>query len=198
MKRVLDVVASVAGLVVLSPVMLVIALAIRLTSRGPVFYRAQRAGVGGAPFTMFKFRTMRVQEPGASRITAGADDRVFPVGRTLRRFKLDEIPQLINVVTGDMSLVGPRPEDVGIVKEFYEPWMMETLTVRPGLTSPGSLYGSAIEDEIAGDDPERDYAERILPPKLKLELDYVRTQSFVGDLRLIVRTLTWIVRRPAA
>ncbi|MDP1794479.1 MAG: sugar transferase [Acidimicrobiales bacterium] len=196
MKRAFDVVVAAVALVALAPVWLAAAVAIRLSSKGPVFYRATRAGVSGVPFTMFKFRTMRVGSDASSRITASVDDRIFPAGRWLRRLKIDELPQLLNVVRGEMSIVGPRPEDASIVEHHYTPWMMETLAVRPGMTSPGALHGTMLGDEqIGSDDPEGDYLRHVLPLKLALELVYVRKASLRLDLQVIVRTVLLVMGR---
>ncbi|HUR78159.1 MAG TPA: sugar transferase [Acidimicrobiales bacterium] len=192
-KRVFDRVCAAAALLALTPVLLLAALAIRLSSPGPVLYRATRAGLSGTPFAMFKFRTMRVGSDAASRITAGSDTRIFPVGRVLRRLKLDELPQLVNVLRGEMSIVGPRPEDVSIVEQHYTPWMMETLEMAPGITSPGALHGTLLgEERIGSDDPEHDYVLHVLPLKLALELNYVRHASMALDLQVVVRTLLLI------
>ena len=139
--RLVDRLLALVGLIGTAPVSLVAALGIKLCDPGPVLYRAARSGLGGVPFTMYKFRTMKVVSPGqeGARITGARDTRVFPWGRLLRRLKIDELPQLMNVVTGDMAIVGPRPEDPTIVGRDYAPWMHETLTVLPGLTSPGTL-----------------------------------------------------------
>ncbi|MFM7056131.1 MAG: sugar transferase, partial [Planctomycetota bacterium] len=172
------------------------ALGIRLSSSGPALYRARRIGCGGREFVMFKFRTMHVAARPGSAITAASDSRVFPLGRVLRALKIDELPQLWNVVRGDMSLVGPRPEDPRIVRQHFGPLALETLTVRPGLASPGSLFnythGNALIDE---QDPEGTYIRDLLPVKLALELVSVRRQSFPGDLLIILRTavsIAWI------
>jgi len=190
-KRLFDVVASMAALLVLSPVFLLAAIAIRLSGRGPILYRAQRCGRGGEPFTMHKFRTMVVEQgPKASAITASADGRVFPVGRLLRKLKIDELPQLYDVLRGKMSIVGPRPEDLSIVRDHYAPEHMETLTVRPGLASPGSIYNYTHGERLVGrEHPELDYLQNLLPVKLALETVYVREASFAYDLRVILRTL---------
>src|SRR6266508_1285114 len=180
-KRLFDIVVSAVALVVLAPVFLLAAAAVRLSSRGPIFYRARRAGRGGEPFTMHKFRTMRVSRGGnAAAITGPLDPRVFPVGALLRRLKLDELPQLFDVLRGKMSLVGPRPEDPRIVRDHYRPQDHETLRVLPGLASPGSIYnythGEAI---LARGDAEQVYAEKLLPVKLALETVYVGEASFL-------------------
>jgi len=190
-KRLFDVVCAAVGLLVAAPVLAVAAVAIRLADRGPVLYRARRMGRGGRPFTMYKLRTMLVDHGGpGSRVTAAGDPRVSRVGRFLRASKIDEIPQLVNVLRGEMSIVGPRPEDPDIVLGHYTPTHRETLTVRPGLAGPGSLYHEThCEWCLGGDDPEAVYLEKILPLKLALDLVYVRRRSFRYDLAIIARTL---------
>ena len=195
-KRTLDVVFASLALVAAIPLLAVAAVAIRLASPGPVLYRATRVGRGGRAFTMYKLRTMHVNQNVAggkiakSAITAKDDPRVFPVGSLLRRTKIDELPQLLNVLRGDMSLVGPRPEDPRFVEKNYTPADLATLDVRPGLTSPGSVwYYTTAESELTSDDPERHYVERVLPLKLALDLVYVRQVSWRYDLVLIWRTI---------
>jgi lipopolysaccharide/colanic/teichoic acid biosynthesis glycosyltransferase len=195
-KRALDLALCAVALVAALPLLALAAVAIRLTSRGPIFYRATRVGLGGRPFTMYKLRTMHVNQRLAggkiarSAITAKDDPRVFPVGALLRRTKLDELPQLWNVLRGDMSLVGPRPEDPRFVEKNYTAEHLKTLDVRPGLTSPGSVwYYTSAEDELTIDDPERHYVERVLPLKLALDLVYVREVSWRYDVALIGRTI---------
>jgi len=189
-----DVVAAGLGLLVTSPLLLVAVALVPLASPGPAIYRAKRVGRGGVPFTMYKLRTMRTGTTGGL-ITAHHDPRVFPLGRLLRKTKLDELPQLVNVLKGDMSIVGPRPEDPAIVTTSYTPAQMETLDVRPGLTSPGSLYYYAHTEETLQGDADGQYAERLLPVKLALDLVYVREQSLDYDMRLIARTVAIIVGR---
>jgi lipopolysaccharide/colanic/teichoic acid biosynthesis glycosyltransferase len=197
-KRTIDLVLGSAVALLVAPLALVLGLVLRRASPGPILYRALRAGKGGHPFVMYKFRTMAVTPTVGSRITASDDARVFPLGRFLRRYKLDEIPQLLNVIRGDMSLVGPRPEDLSIVRDHYAAWMMETLAVRPGLTGVGSLYGTEVGDSVLGvERPEADYLEHVLPLKLALELDYVRTMSVRKDIEIISRTVSMFLRRGA-
>ena len=183
-KRLLDIVLAGVGLALA-------ALGVRLSSPGPVFYRARRAGRAGTCFTMYKLRTMHQRQPGqASRITGRDDPRVFPLGALLRRTKIDELPQLFNVLRGDMSIVGPRPEDPDIVARHYTPLLRETLAVRPGLASPGSLYHYTHGDALlGGGDPETAYVERLLPLKVTLDVVYVRNASLQMDVRIIGRTL---------
>jgi lipopolysaccharide/colanic/teichoic acid biosynthesis glycosyltransferase len=190
-KRLLDVVLSTAALIVLGPIIMLAAVGIWLWDRGPVFYRARLTGREGRPFTMYKLRTMRVDHGQfKSVITAADDPRVFPYGAWLRRAKVDELPQLLNVLRGDMSIVGPRPEHPTIVDRHYRPEHRELLRVRPGLTSPGTLYDYAHGDAIIGSaDPERSYVERLLPLRLALDQVYVRRASLGYDVALVARTL---------
>ena len=193
-RRTLDLVASAAGLVVLAPVLAALALAVKLGDGGPALYVSRRVGRYGRPLSLYKFRTMVVgadrQGPG---ITTAADRRVTRVGAVLRRYKLDELPQLANVLKGEMSLVGPRPEDPRYVAA-YTPEERRVLDVRPGLTSPASL---AFRDEarrLEGEDWERVYVEEILPAKLALERAYLRRRTLGSDLGLILRTLGRLFR----
>jgi lipopolysaccharide/colanic/teichoic acid biosynthesis glycosyltransferase len=194
MKRFFDFVAAAAGLVVFSPVMLVAALMIKLDSRGAVFFQQERVGKDFRPFLMYKFRTMVQDAPrrGAA-ITVGNDPRITRPGRFLRKTKIDELPQLINVLRGDMSLVGPRPEVPRYVEMFrcdYE----EILTVRPGITDLASLkYRDESGILAAAKDPEQEYVARVLPEKIELAKQYVREASFLLDVRLILKTLCKIV-----
>jgi lipopolysaccharide/colanic/teichoic acid biosynthesis glycosyltransferase len=189
-KRTFDCVAAALGLIVLSPLWLIVAVVIKLESKGPVFFRQQRIGQGFRPFTIYKFRTMAIdasQRGGA--ITCGEDPRVTRLGRLLRHAKIDELPQLINVLKGEMSLVGPRPE-VATYVQMYRAEYGEILQVRPGITDLASIE---FRDEQAilgrASNPEEEYVRRILPEKLRLSTQYVRHSSFVFDLRLIFRTL---------
>lgn len=185
-------VIAAAALVALSPVLLIAALVIKISSRGPLLFPATRVGLAGQPFTMLKFRTMRqAPSPGAQRITGARDARVFPAGRWLRRLKIDELPQLTNVVRGDMVLIGPRPEDPSIVADYYTPFMRQTLEVMPGLTSPGSLDYFGRERGLPVDPAEAEsvYASTLLPRKIALDLVYVRNRCWKYDLQLVVRTV---------
>ncbi len=196
LKRSFDIVLSAAGLLLAAPLIAAGALAVKATSPGPAFYRAKRAGRGGQPFHLYKIRTMRHDGGGGSRITAVHDSRVTPAGRLLRTFKIDELPQLWNILKGDMSFVGPRPEDIEIVRRHYTPEQMGVLAVRPGLTTPGQVEW--YPDLTYHDPPppgvpmERHYFERHLPLKLAGDLDYVRTRSFLLDLKVILLTF-WCV-----
>jgi lipopolysaccharide/colanic/teichoic acid biosynthesis glycosyltransferase len=193
-KRAFDVCAASLGLVLTAPLLAVAALGIKLSSRGPAFYRARRVGRRGRLFTMYKLRTMHEAKPGTagSAITAHDDGRVFALGRLLRKAKIDELPQLVNVLRGDMAIVGPRPEDPGIVERHYRPHHFTTLMVRPGLTSPGTLYYFTVAESQV--EAEQDYAKVILPLKLALDLVYVRSAGPWYDLALIARTVASIAR----
>lgn len=196
MKRLFDMVVSFCGLAALSPVLLAVALAIRREDGGPVFYRGERTGRKGRPFRIFKFRTMVVDaENMGAASTADDDPRITKVGRRLRKFKLDELPQLINVLTGDMSLVGPRPE-VKRYTDLYTEEEKAVLTVRPGITDWASIWNSDEGALLAGQvDPDRYYEEHIRPEKIRLQLKYVRERSFRTDLAIILETLRVILGR---
>jgi lipopolysaccharide/colanic/teichoic acid biosynthesis glycosyltransferase len=193
-RRALDIVSSGLGLVILSPLFAVIALAIKLDSSGPIFFRGKRVGKDEKPLFIYKFRTMVADAaqkgPG---ITVSGDDRVTRVGRLLRRTKLDELPQLINVLKGDMSLVGPRPEDPRYVAA-YTARQRQVLSVRPGITSPASVRFRHEEELLQGEDWERTYREEILPAKLQIELEYIAHRSVWRDLGIIVQTFLALIR----
>jgi len=198
-KRLFDVALTALALVACIPILIVAALGIRLSSPGPVLYRATRAGRRGRLFVMYKLRTMETRQQAPltdSVITATNDPRIFPFGALLRRSKLDELPQLFNVLRGDMAVVGPRPEDPKVVAQHYTPEQWETLDVPPGLTSPGALYSTTHgETQLSERDAERDYYEHLLPLKLALDRVYVRHASVFYDLGVIVRTLMVVVGR---
>lgn len=187
-------IASVA-LLALAPLGIVIALAVRLTSRGPALHRATRIGKDGRPFTLYKFRSMRVSRDGDQpRLTRAGDPRITPIGRVLRRFKLDELPQLFSVVRGDMSLVGPRPEDAKYVA-LYSSEEREVLSVRPGMTSLVSLDYRDEEAQLARDDWEEHYVRVILPDKLRREREYLSRRTLRSDFAVIVKTVASLLRR---
>jgi lipopolysaccharide/colanic/teichoic acid biosynthesis glycosyltransferase len=192
MKRPFDLAASIVALIVLSPFFVLIALAIKFTSPGPVFYRGERIGRDGVPFRIVKFRTMRV-DAGGPGITRADDARVTPIGRFLRRTKLDELPQLINVVRGEMSVVGPRPESPEFVR-LYTDDERRVLSVRPGVTSPASLRYRSEASLLGGDDWHERYVSDIMRDKLREDLSYIAQRTFIGDLRLIFRTIAALFR----
>ena len=195
MKRFFDVLASGLGLLVLSPLFLVLAIWIKLDSNGPVFYRQVRVGRNNKDFRIFKFRSMRVGADKGSLVTIGGHDPlVTRSGYFIRKFKLDELPQLINVFIGDMSLVGPRPE-VRHYVDYWTPDQMHVLDVRPGITDPASIK-FRNENELMGqaENPEKYYIEVIMQEKIKLYLEYVKKHSFFYDQGLIFKTFWVIVR----
>ncbi len=189
-KRMLDVTLAGMALIAMAPLLAVLAIGIRLAGPGPIFYRAQRVGRDRRPFTMYKLRTMRIGDAPTTVITAHGDPRIFPLGRLLRRLKLDELPQLVNILRGEMSIVGPRPEDPSMVKRFYAPFYYKSFDVPPGLTSPGSIYAYTHgEAQLDLRDAERSYGEQLLPIKMALDLVYVARAGVGYDIALICRTV---------
>lgn len=190
MKRAFDLVVSSSALVVLSPVLGAIAAAVKITDpAGPVLFSQERVGLRGKVFRIHKFRSMRAGAPGL-QITSAQDDRITPVGKIIRKTKLDELPQLWDVAVGNMSLVGPRPE----VPKYVALWPADArqiiLSVRPGITDPASVRWRNESDELASaDDPERHYIDVILPEKARMYVDYVRNRSFIGDLQVLIKTI---------
>lgn len=188
-KRLFDIVLSALGLALLAPLLVVVALWIKLDSAGPVLFRQQRVGRHGRPFFIHKFRTMRVDNAGP-QITVGADPRITRSGRLLRASKLDELPQLWDVLRGAMSFVGPRPEVPRYVALYPAELRELVLSVRPGITDPASLqFRNESELLAAAADPEREYVEVVMPAKLALARRYVEQASLLGDIRLILATL---------
>ena len=194
MKRLFDILASGCGLLALSPVFIIVAIWIKLDSEGPVFYRQTRVGRYNKDFRIFKFRSMRVGSDKGSLVTIGGrDPRVTRSGYFIRKFKIDELPQLINVFTGDMSLVGPRPE-VRHYVNFWTPEQMRVLDVRPGITDPASIrFRNENELLEKAQDPERYYIDVIMQEKIKLYLEYVEKSSFWYDIKLIFQTFKVII-----
>lgn len=193
-KRLMDMFFSALGLLFFAPLMLLTAVSIKLDSRGPVFFRQDRVGLGGRHFLIYKFRTMfEDSESRGLQITGDKDERITRLGRYLRKYKIDEVPQLINVLKGDMSIVGPRPQVPKYVELFREEYE-KILAVRPGITSYASLEYSN-ENEILGrsDDPERLYIDDILPRKLELNMRYIEEMSFMTDMRIIIRTIVKVL-----
>lgn len=193
MKRIFDITASGLGLIVLSPLFLILAIWIKLDSKGPVFYRQVRVGRHNKDFRIFKFRSMRVGADKGSLVTIGGHDpRITRSGYFIRKFKFDELPQLINVFIGDMSLVGPRPE----VRHYVDYWtseQMHVLDARPGITDPASIkFRNENELMEKAEDPEKYYIEVIMQEKLRLYLEYVKNNSFIKDIGLIIKTF-WVI-----
>lgn len=218
-KRVIDIIVAGCALTAAVPLLLIAAVGIWLTSPGPILYRAQRIGrdrrrlpakwprggqlperrqpgYRGREFTMLKFRTMRMDANVADPITSHADPRVFPFGAWMRATKIDELPQLLNVIRGDMALVGPRPEAPEIVYSYYTADDLATLQVLPGLTSPGTIYYYTHCESILATDAVVDhYVQRLLPVKLALDRVYIKHATVVYDIRVILRTAAAILTR---
>lgn len=193
MKRFFDIIASGCGLILLSPLFIFLAIWVKLDSEGPVFYRQVRVGRNNKDFRIFKFRSMRVGSDKGSLVTIGGHDpRITRSGWFIRKFKLDELPQLINVFVGDMSLVGPRPE-VRHYVDYWTPEQMKVLDVRPGITDPASIkFRNENELMEQAEDPERYYIEVIMQQKIALYLEYVANHTFLKDIALIFQTF-WVI-----
>ena len=190
-KRLFDIIFSFLGLILVSPLFLVIAFLIKRESPGPVFYRGVRIGKSGKPFRIFKFRTMveNAEELGGPS-TAGDDPRLTKIGKFLKKYQLDELPQLINVLKGEMSLVGPRPEVKMYVEMMAEEERNNILSIKPGMTDLASLWNFHESEALRGSpDPEKAYMEKIRPQKIKLQLGYVKNRSFWLDLKIILKTI---------
>lgn len=196
MKRLFDIFASGLGLICLSPLFAVLAIWIKCDSKGPVFYRQVRVGKGNSDFQIFKFRSMKPDSDKLGLITVGGrDPRVTRSGYYIRKYKLDELPQLINVFIGNMSLVGPRPE-VRKYVDMYSPEQLHVLDVRPGITSLASLRYRNENDVLAkAENPDKAYVEKVMPDKLRIDLEYVDKASFWTDIQLIFSTLKSIVSK---
>jgi len=193
-KRLFDIIFSFLGLIIISPFLLIIALLIKIDSRGPVFYRGERIGQFGKPFRIFKFRTM---VENADKIggpsTASDDPRLTRIGNFLKKYQIDELPQLINVLKGDMSLVGPRPEVKIYVDMMTEEEKRAILSVPQGMTDNASLWDFHEGEILKGSpDPERAYWEKIRPEKIRLQMEYVKNRSFLLDFKLIIKTISKI------
>ena len=194
LKRIFDITLSLFGLIILLPFMLIIAIFIKLDSKGPVFFKQLRVTKNEREFKIFKYRTMRVGSDKYSQITVGKDDRITKIGSFLRKYKLDEIPQLINVLIGDMSLVGPRPEVPKYVA-LYTDEQKEILKVRAGITDYASIEFSNENDLLAlEEDPEKAYIEKVMPKKIELNKKYLSEISILTDIRIILLTIKKILK----
>ena len=193
-KRIFDTILSLVGLILLSPFMIIIAILIKIDSKGPVFFKQVRVTKNGREFKIFKYRTMRVGSDKYSQITVGKDGRITKLGSFLRKYKLDEIPQLINVLIGDMSLVGPRPEVPKYVA-LYTDEQKEILKVRAGITDYASIEFSDENDLLASEeDPEKAYIEKIMPRKIELNKKYLSEISVITDIKIILLTIKKILK----
>lgn len=198
-KRIFDLCLVIPGLILLSPVLLLLALCVKLDSRGPIFFRQIRTGFKGKPFSILKFRSMIVNaEKQGLQITASGDSRITRVGRILRKTKLDELPQLFNVARGEMSLVGPRPE-VPRYTQLYTPEQAQVLDYLPGITDPASIAFRHEESILAASkNPDETYVQKIMPEKIRINLEYQKQADVFTDLLVIFRTFTSIFTRSSA
>ena len=193
-KRLFDIISSLIVLIVISPVLLIIALLVVIDSKGGVFYVQQRVGLNLKEFGLFKFRTMRPDSDGVKITVGDRDPRVTNIGYYLRKYKFDELPQLFNILMGEMSVVGPRPEVKQYV-DLYNDDQLRVLTVKPGLSDLATLeYVNESEILALSKNPEKTYVEEIMPDKLKLNLQYIDNQSLVLDFKIIFKTLSRIIR----
>ena len=194
LKRIFDITLSLFGLIILLPFMLIIAILIKIDSKGPVFFKQIRVTKNGKEFKILKYRTMRVGSDKYSQITVGKDGRITKIGSFLRKYKLDEIPQLINVLIGDMSLVGPRPEVPKYVA-LYTDEQKEILKVRAGITDYASIEFSDENDLLAlEEEPEKAYIEKIMPKKIELNKKYLSEISILTDIKIILLTIKKILK----
>jgi len=196
LKRLFDIIFSFLGLILISPLFLIAAILIKLSSPGPIFYCGERIGRGEKPFRIFKFRTMVVDaEKLGGSSTAGDDPRLTKIGKFLKKFQLDEVSQLINVLRGEMSLVGPRPEVKMYVDIMTNEERSVILSIKPGMTDLASLYNFHEGEVLRGAaDPEKAYLEKVRPEKIKLQMEYVKERSFFGDIKIILQTVAKIFR----
>nr|WP_298535178.1 sugar transferase [uncultured Algibacter sp.] len=196
LKRTFDFVFSILGLIVLLPFLLIICLLIKIDSKGPILFKQKRVGKHNIDFTIYKFRTMRIQSDKKGLLTIGNNDsRITKIGYFLRRYKIDEFPQLINIIKGDMSFVGPRPE-LRYYVNFYNKSDMEIYRVRPGITGLASLkYRNEVELLKQAADPETFFIETIIPDKLKFNKEYIKKSNFFFDLKLIALTIIKVITK---
>jgi lipopolysaccharide/colanic/teichoic acid biosynthesis glycosyltransferase len=190
MKRLFDITASFFGIIILSPLLIFIGLWVGLSSKGVVFYKQIRVGKNNKDFKLYKFRSMRVNSDKQGLLTVGSkDSRITKAGYFIRKYKIDELPQLFNVLKGDMSFVGPRPE-VRRYVDLYSKEQMKVLSVRPGITDPASIkYRNENDILSSASNPEEYYIQHIMPDKLKINIDYINTQTFIKDIKIIFQTI---------
>lgn len=190
MKRLFDITASFFGILILSPLLIFIGLWVGLSSKGGVFYKQIRVGKNNKDFKLYKFRSMRVNSDKQGLLTVGSkDSRITKAGYFIRKYKIDELPQLINVLKGDMSFVGPRPE-VRRYVDLYSEEQMKVLSVRPGITDPASIkYRNENDLLSSASNPEQYYIQHIMPDKLKINIDYINTRTFIKDIKIIFQTI---------
>ena len=194
-KSVFDRVIATIAIIILSPLFIIAAIGVKLSSPGPVFYRARRMGKDMKPIYIYKFRSMHVGSDSAGAITGTHDSRIFPWGNFLRKTKIDELPQLINIIIGNMSIIGPRPEDVDIVNKYYTKLELQTLCVLPGLACPGSIFNYTHGDLFLSDEASDDiYINKFMHIKLALDIYYLNHWSLWYDFKIIFRTLYAIIK----
>jgi lipopolysaccharide/colanic/teichoic acid biosynthesis glycosyltransferase len=193
-KRTFDIIAAAVGLIIFLPLMLVAAVLVYVSLGWPILYSPKRTARGESTFTVRKFRSMKIAEGSTSHHSGDDDPRVTSVGRWIRKFKLDELPQLWNVVKGDMSFVGPRPETPDYTKLYTEEQLV-ILDLRPGITDFASIEFADLGSYLSGDDPDKQYFEKVWDRKMELRMKYVRERSFWVDMKLIFLTLAAIVKR---
>ncbi len=187
---------ALIAILLLSPILIISTLGILLSDFGPIIYKAKRAGKNGEILKILKFRSMRISKKEQSKITSKNDSRIFGFGNFMRLTKIDELPQFFNILKGEMNIIGPRPEDISIVKDYYDELMMESLCVNPGLASPGSLYNyTHVEDLLNEENAEEFYIKEILPLKVRMDVVYVRNRSLLYDLSIIMKTCMIIFNR---
>lgn len=195
LKRIFDIVASGLGLLILSPLLIIIALIIKMDSEGPIFFKQKRVGINKKPFSIYKFRTMvNEAEKLGKQITIGNDNRITKVGLYIRKYKIDELPQLINVFIGEMSLVGPRPEVPRYV-DLYDEQQQQILFVKPGITDYASIkFRNENEILAKSKNPEDEYIKNIMPMKIDLNLKYIEEISIITDIKIILKTIICIIK----
>ena len=195
MKRVFDIVSCLLAAPLLAPFFLLVGLGVKISSPGPVFYRGKRSGRGGELFRIYKFRSMVPNgESLGGGTTALNDPRIFPFGQFLRKYKIDELPQIFNVLLGDMSIVGPRPELPQYTRQYIGEEVL-ILSVRPGITDNSSIYFSSLDQVVGEVDADRTFEEKILKKKNAMRVDYVKNRTFIGDICLILRTIICVLTK---
>jgi lipopolysaccharide/colanic/teichoic acid biosynthesis glycosyltransferase len=190
-KRLYDLIFAIVFFFICSPVMIFATLGILVTSRGPIIYKAKRVGKNGIPFTLYKFRTMKVDSGEVRITTLTNDERIYPFGRFLRNSKIDELPQLVNILLNQMSVVGPRPEDISVAEKIYVGKYKDICNVKPGLTSPASLFEYTHGEHYQNED---EYIADFLPKKLEIELFYAQNQNLWYDIKLTLKTAVIIIQ----
>lgn len=197
MESLINRLLALIAILLLSPILIFTILGILISDFGPIIYKAKRAGKNGKVMDVLKFRSMRIsKQKEQSKITSKNDSRIFGFGKFIRLTKIDELPQLFNILKGEMNIIGPRPEDLSIVKNYYDDLMMESLIVNPGLASPGSLYNyTHVEDILDEGNAEEIYIKEILPIKVKIDVVYVRNKSLLYDLSIVIKTCAIILKR---